>query len=353
MDRIGEDTRIPVVNVREGDVGVLLGFPLGGLLVGSLAGIESLAIGLLVAGSTVGVAVVYAAPPHLTAWDWLANVARYVLLRPRITHSYRPANESPSTEGGVARYAPFAVEESTQELTGIEQAWPGVHAIERTDGTMVAFLELDPANMDFAMADDWAAVQETAAEFANNDLEFPLTLHATTQSFPVERLVRQLDDRLTDDDVSANPVFGELITEYRNHRPADLSDTQQLHFYLGIEVDRIEVYQRYDVEPTPGERITEFPLVGALFTPFMTRREELDDTEVRQAMVDKLDARIETVRTELVDNLSGWTSRRLTTVELFVLVAEFWNGEELGDEDPERLVRTQPALNRQPREGSE
>lgn len=351
MDRIGEENRVPVLDVPEGDVGVLFGVPLAGLLVGSLAH-DLLAIGLLLAGCTLGVAIVYAAPPQLTAWDWLGNVARHVLQRPRVTHSYRPADDNPSTEGGVVQYAPFGVEESTQALTGVEQAWPGAHAIERTDGTMEAFVELDPANMDFAMSDDWEAVQTAAAEFANNELEFPVTLHATTNSFPVERLVRQLDDRLSDDDVQANPVFGELIEEYRDRRPDDLSDTQEVHYYLGVEVDRIEVYQRYDVEPTPGERLTEFPVVGVFFTPFVTRREELDDAEIRTAMFDKLDARIETVQRELVDELSGWSSRRLTTVELVGLVAAFWNGEDLSPADAERVVRRRPALHRQPREGS-
>ncbi|QLD86134.1 hypothetical protein HWV23_10485 [Natronomonas halophila] len=350
MNRLGEDNRIPVINIREGDVGVLLGFPLAGLLIGSLLNIGIVTIGLLFTGLTIGTALVYAAPPQLTAWDWLTDVLRYVTKRPRVTHSYRTADTNPTTEGGLVQYTPFSVDESTQDLTNVRRAWPGANAIERTDGTMEAFIELEPANMDFAMSDDWAAVQRAGEEFANNELGFPLTMYATTRSFPVERLVKQLDDRLEDEDVQANPVFGELIEEYQDKRPDDLADAQELHYYLGVEVDRIEVYKRYGAEQTPGEKLTKFPIIGFLFNPFVTRREQLEESELRAAMFEKLDDRIETVRSEFIDNVSGWTDRRLTTVEIFLLLTEFWNGEELSEDHAEQLIRTEPAVSRSPRE---
>jgi hypothetical protein len=349
MNRLGEDSRIPVVNIREGDVGVLLGFPLAGLLVGSLLNVEFIAIGLLGAGLMAGTALVYAAPPQLTAWDWLTDVLKYIVLRPRVTLNYRTDADQASTEGRLVEYSPFRVDESTQDLTNVKRAWPGANAVERTDGTMGAFIELRPSNMDFAMSDDWAAVQRAGAEFANNELDFPLTMYATTRSFPVERLVQQLDERLEDEDVKQNPVFDNLIKEYRDRRPDNLADAQEVHYYLGVEVDRIEVYKRYGAEQTPGEKLTNFPIIGFLFNPFVTRRERFDEAEVRAAMFEKLDDRIETVRTELVDNVNGWSGRRLSTTELFVLLTEFWNGEELPEENAERLLRSEASLDRQRR----
>lgn len=350
MNRLGDDSRLPVVNIREGDVGVLLGLPIGGLLVGSLTGINWLAIGFLLAGFSLAVAVVYAAPPQLTAWEWLSDLSRYIFKRPRVTLNYRTDDPHDSTDGGMVEYTPFSVEESTQDLTNVRQAWQGVGAVERTDGSMEAFIEVQPSNMDFAMADDWQAVQQAATEFANNELDFPLTLYATTKPFPAGHLVDQLDNRRDDPDVESNPAFQALIEEYRDHRPDDLADTQELRYYLGVEVDRIEVYERHGAEPTPGERLAEFPVIGVLFTPFVTRRAELDEAELRAAMFEKLDARIDTVQSEFVDTVAGWTGRRLSTVELFVLVTEFWNGEDLQPDRADRLIRTSPGLRRTPRE---
>jgi len=349
MNRLGEDNRLPVVNIREGDNGVLLGLPIGGLFLGSLTGSDWLSICLLLGGFMLAVAVVYAAPPQLTAWEWLGDVGRYLLKRPRVTLNYRSDASPESTQGGAVQYMPFSVDESTQDLTDMKQVWPGANAIERTDGTMEAFIETQPSNMDFAMSDDWMAVQQAATEFANNELDFPLTLYTTTKPFPVGQLVEQLDDRLDDEDVKSNPAFAELIEEYRDKRPTDLADTRELHYYLGIEIDPIEVYKQHGAEPTPGERLAEFPLIGLLFTPFVTRHEELSEAERRAAMFKKLDNRVTTVRSEFIDSVSGWSGRRLSTVELFGLLTEFWNGENLSEEHAEQLIRTKPALERRPR----
>ena len=350
MNQLGEENRLPIINAREGDVGILFGLPLAGLIIGSLLGIDSLAIGLLFCGFTVGVAIVYAAPEDRTATEWLGDLSRYVLKRPNVTYNYRTDSENSSTDGGVIEYTPFEVSESTQELMGVKQVWPGAHAIERADGTMEAFVELEPSNMDFAMSEDWATLQESAETFANNEIDFPVSLYVTTRSFPVEEIISQLESRLYDDDVYDNPVFGELIEEYRESRPSDLDNIQSSHYYLGVEADQMEIYQRYDAEKTPLERLAEFPVLGFLLNPFVVKRVELEDAQIRTTLFEKLDDRIQTVRSEFVDNMSGWSCRRLTTTELFYLTIEFWNGDQQSEADAGRLIRTDPVVGRSSRE---
>jgi hypothetical protein len=215
---------------------------------------------------------------------------------------------------------------------------------------MEAYIELTPANMDFAMAEDWASVQAAAETFANTEIDFPLSLHVTTRSFPTDELISQLGSRLHDEDVQDNPVFGELIEEYRLNRQAELTDIQECHYYLGIEADRMEIYRRYETEKTPLERLAEFPVIGFLFTPFVTYREELEEAQIRTSLFEKLDNRIRTVRSEFVDDIAGWSGRRLTATELFALTIKFWNGDEHTEGDAERLIRTNAALSHSQRE---
>jgi hypothetical protein len=349
MNQLGEENRVPILNVAEGDIGVLFGFPITGLFIASLLGADVLLLPLVLLGVTLGTAVVYAVPAQLTAWQWLRDVSRFYFKRPRITHSHERDSDHAPTEGGLVQYTPFTPAERTQDLTNVQRAWPGAGAVQRTDGRMEAFVEIDPANMDFAMAGDWQAVQEAGAEFANSELEFPLTFHATTRSFPVGQLIEQLDDRLSDGDVQDNPAFRELLTEYRDRRPADLADTQRLHYYIGVEVDRLEVYNRYEQEQTPGEKLAEIPLFGLLVQPFVARQHDLDDVEVQAAMFEKLDERIRTVRSEFVENVSGWSATRLSTLELFLLSMEFWNGEECDSETAAGTIRSESAIQREPR----
>jgi hypothetical protein len=211
---------------------------------------------------------------------------------------------------------------------------------------MEALLELSPGNMDFAMSGDWATVQAAGEEFANKELDFPLKFHATTRAFPVDSLVERIDERLTDEDVTQNPIFRDLLEEYRETRPHEMRDRglQEVRYFVGVEVNHLEVYDRFDDERTPVEKLTTIPVVGFLFNPFVTRRERLDVAERRAKMFAKLDDRVETVRRGLVQNASGWSARRLSTVELFVLAMDFWNGETHDYGDPAAVVRENPVV---------
>jgi len=356
MDQFGEESRIPYLNIEEGDVGVLIAFPIVGLFIAGLTGIESLALPFVAGGFGFGVAIVYVSPDHLNAWTWTKDVYRYVK-RPQITFSApeeadSSTNETERSEGGLANYTPFKPDERTQDLTNIERAWPGAGAIQRADGTMEAFIEINPGNMDFAMSDDWAQLQDAGEEFANKELDSKLKLHATTRSFPVEQITENIEDRLNDEDVKENPIFRELLEEYRETRPKEMRDRgiQQMRYYIGVQVTPLEVYDRFRDEGTPAEKLTQFPVIGFLFNPFVTRREDLTDVERRAQMFEKLDSRVNDVRSEFIQQASGWSARRLSTVELFVLNMDFWNGREHDYDEAERVVREQPIIGHSRRE---
>ncbi|GGN24759.1 hypothetical protein [Halarchaeum nitratireducens] len=359
MNQFGEESRIPYFNIEEGDVGVLIAFPIMGLLLAALTGIQSLALPFVAGGLGLGVAIIYVSPSHLNAWTWATDVSQY-LKRPRITFSAPddPAagtNESVRNEGGLANYTPFQPDERTQDLTNVERAWPGAGAIQRSDGAMEAFVEVTPDNMDFAMSDDWAQLQEAGAEFANKELDSKLKFHVTTRSFPVERIVENIEERLTHEDVTENPIFRELLEEYQETRPREMRERgiQQLRFYIGVEVAPIEVYDRFQDEATPAEKLTQFPVIGFLFNPFVTRRENFQAAEQRARMFETLDDRIAAVRSEFVQQASGWSARRLSTVELFTLTMDFWNGHEHDYDDPDSIVRQQSVVDHERREDTD
>lgn len=363
MNKFGEESQLPHLNIAEGDAGVLVGLPLAVLVLTGTLGWDVIALVGTVAAAGFAWGVVYVTPEHISAWTWLTNRLRY-LWRPSVTIG--ALGDVPSSprgtvagtrrgiEWGVGDWRPLSLppDETTEDLTNIERAWPEAGAIERSDGAMEAFLELEPGNMDFAMSNDWQAVVDTAAEFANTKLSSPLKFHVTTRSFPVDDLVGQLEDRLTDPDVQENPRFRALLEDYREKRPREMRDrgAQQLRFFLGVEVHQLEAYNRAHVEPTPAEKLTDLPVIGVLFNPLVTRKEDLSEAERRAKMFTLLEDRRTTVETELAQQIDDWTVRQLSTVELFTLVSEFWNGEgDLDAPEPDRFIREQPVLGRQPR----
>ena len=397
MDRIGETRRVPVLNLPPGDAAVLLGPPVATLLVTSGLGLDALALPAVLAALFVGALTVYAAPAHLTAEQWFRVLARYYGWRPRLTVQHTaPEEDATTTSGGLADPLPVGPDESTQELTGVARALPGAGAVERPDGTLVGYLEVDPANMDFAMSDDWAGAQAAAETFVDSELEYPLTLHASTRPFPVEEVVEHLDahlegtgtattrgtndvdlttdgglgsdtsghgldamDEAEDGDAhgtTAEPPetvadpFRALVAEYRERRPADLADTHAMQYYLGVSVGRHEVIDRFEREPTPGEQLAGLPLVGALVQPFVARRDGMTAPDVRERQLETLERRLRNVRAELVADIDDWSATRLSTLELVVLATTFWTGRERAPEEVAPLVRESPAMTHQSRE---
>ena len=356
MDQFGEESRLPYLNIDEGDVGVLIAFPIIGLFIAGFAGVESLALPFVASGFGLGVAVIYVSPGHLSAWTWTKDVYRYAK-RPRITFSVpEQPDSSPNkidrNEGGLAAYTPFKSDERTQDLTNVKRAWPGAGAIQRGDGTMESFIEITPGNMDFAMSRDWARLQKAGEEFANKGLDSKLKFYVTTRSFPVERITETIEKRLKDDEVKQNPIFRELLEEYREKRTEEMRDggIQQIRYYIGVRVTPLEVYDRYRDEGTPAEKLTRFPIIGFLFNPFVTRREGLRSVERQARMFERLDSRVNDLRAEFIQQASGWSARRLSTVELFVLNMDFWNGREHDYDDADRVVREQPIIGHARRE---
>ncbi len=332
----------PLPGIREGDIGVLVGTPIVTALGFSIVA-DALVIPGLLLGVVLGALVTYVTPSHQNARSWLQAVLRYVRRQPVTV-------QGPRGRTTPGRSHPFVLEEDTAELTSVTRAYPDAAAVQRSDGTVRAYLELKPGNMDFAMSDDWANVQSAATAFVNDDLTFPLTMYATTRAFPTERLVNDLTQRLSDPDVSENERLTELIESYIDSRPAEIDSrgARDVRYYLGVEVSELDALDRYDRERTPVEKLARIPLLGICITPLLSRRDGRSDEELRNAQLRLLDERIRLVRHELVDAIDGWSERRLDTEELLFLEFEYWNGTHDGV-DRATLVQNNTPLENYPR----
>lgn len=353
MDNIGEEKRVPVIGIRMAEVHFVVGLGFLGLMVAQSVPVEQLSGPILLGTPLLGILVVYASPSHMTTTKWLASSWRYVK-RPTVTFA---ASESApgdqKNQGGLANATPFEPDERTQELTHVERAWPDRGAILRTDGVVEAFVELEADNMDFATADDWASRQRAATEYLNKGLEKDLKFHATTESFDIQSVVERLEERLSDPDVKERPTLRVLLEEYREKRPREMRDrgTQQVRYYLGVSVRESEIAESTQFEKTPAEKLGRLPVLGLLFSPFVTRSDDLTEAEVYERLTDRLDQRINDARNNFLQNATGFRARRLSTVELFALNARFWNGRAgVAEETLADAIAGSTVVDRSPRE---
>jgi len=101
---------------------------------------------------------------------------------------------------------------------------------------------------------------------------------------------------------------------------------QQVRYYIGVEVSPIEVYDRFRDEGNARREADPVPVIGFLFNPFVTRRETSPMSNVAPRCSRNSTVASTTCAPSSSNRPQGWSARRLSTVELFVLNMDFWNG---------------------------
>lgn len=356
MRQIGTSNYIPILNIRSADLwliiyttiatGVFFGF------IGSALSVDDLLLVGTVVGVILGAATVIANPTERRAWAWV-KTAIASLLTPNIVYAASATSERTArNEGGAMNYTPFKPDERTQDWVGVTRVLAGAGAAVRKDGKMEAFVELVPDNMDFATDDEWRARQRIAHQFVNNNLVGDLKFYATTRSFDLDAYIDRLRDRLNDDDVRHRPVIRELAHEYTERRPVEIRSQglQQVRYYIGLTVRPTDVQDARSEEPTPKEKLSRVPVLGALFTPFVERTAALPQSEREQKMVEELEARIEAFRSQYVSKMPGLYARRLSSVEMLALNARYFNhGDDPTYDTIEQVMGGGPAMRSRPR----
>lgn len=349
MDRIGVEDQVGLFGWVRGDAyaaggGFLIGLVTTTILFNGIWVVAGGPIGIFIGGLAVK-----ASPSHVDTVTWLKDITSYVLAPNRIYTASAYADSEARNEGGLKNLTPFKPDTRTEDLTGIERAWPGANAVLRSDGLIEGVIELHPPNMDFASTSETRTLQAECKRFANEELvsHEEAKLHMTTEPFEIESLQNRLEDRLTDADVRERPVFQEMIRELKDHRPDQLKSegTQQIRFFFVVTISPWEAQTKYEGEPTPEEKLSTTPIVGPIVRRLTdddtTGGDSLSETERHQQMIEALHDRMYAFETDFIGELDDYDSRRLSTIEQFALGARFWNGNKDAYNDIEGLVRTQ------------
>lgn len=345
VDRIGEQNTIPYFGVRSSDVWLIAGATFTAAVFAAVGGLGwgSLVVAFLTL--ILGLYLFYVTPVHTPISSWLANMWRY-MKRPGVTYSAAADSGSGKrNEGGVANKTPFKPDERTEDLTGIRRAWVGDAAVLRRDGRLEGAIEIDAGNMDFAPAPEWRDLKELGQEFVNKHTHSELKLHISTQEFGLESLTGRLEQRLEDPEIQSRPTLAALLKEYRERRPRQMADEglQQHRIFLMLTVNPREIEDSHTGESTPAEKTARLPLIGRLLGRVpgteVGRSRTLSDLEQHNQMVEKLDKRLETIREELVRGEPKWSASRVSTIELFQLEAQFWNGHQVDDSAIDKTLR--------------
>jgi len=335
LDSLTEPSELPYVNIRTGDFWMVAGLAAAGYLVAvrlSL-GLPGLVVTVGVF-AVIGVDLVRSAPPYCTALEWVRAIVTYFRSPSKFANASHAHLET-SNSLRAAIEAPT----STREQTRIARFYPPYGVYERTDGTFETMLEYTPPNMDFATDEDYRELMNMISDwYNNNEINFDITIHATTQPADVGEYFRKLHQRIEDTEHEYNETFRMLLEEMRAGRKQQLklSNTEILRVYFIISVEPGDVADVVGGDDSATDRSRLFQLLSRLTPGTREDEEELpDDISTREVkrrrMEKKLNKRVQRMY-ELAIGRSIATDadiRQLTAPEAAAVQESFWTGRSL------------------------
>ena len=282
----------------------------------SVAGypIQTLTLPVAALAGLVGIAFVYLTPAYATSLDWLATIVGYHRSEREVAH------------------------EAAREFTQLERVFEARDALERTDGTILGFVQVEPPMNALATDAEWKRQAESFQDFCNTIVEFPIQLYATTRPFPVEDYLDHYTERLGDPDVEANPKLARLITEYREWYRTDLTERRMTirDHYVIVPVRPADV--QFDDDSVRGS-LARVPFVGLVVRAL---RAPPRATE-REAQLATLDERLRQVEAG-IRGIEGCDAHRISAGQATQVLSEFWAGKPRGDRDFSKALRTTPIV---------
>ncbi len=332
----GVEKKIPLLGWRQSDTLFVLALTIFGFLLG----LEYQYIWVLTTGIGLitGLVIVYAKPSSLNIFEAVKIGVEY-LLRPKIIRSASKSSDPEArNKGGLLDNTPFQPEERSQDLTTVKLAFPGESAVLTEDGRMERMIEIRGESMDFAPPEVWGGRQEIGQELANRVDADRLKIHFDNMDFEFGKVVERLEKRLEDPDIKSSPAARQLLKEYYNERPKKMEEQglQESRFFVVLAVAKKDVSVGYTDEPTLVEKLSNVPLVGSVVkrvTSYESSEESATSKkeELHKKMIDELDELSRQVEDNYITSTDGYTYKRLSSVEMMVLLARFNNKPDIDE----------------------
>jgi hypothetical protein len=255
-----------------------------------------------------GALFVYLTPAHLTTIQWIELFLGFQSRATRLPH------------------------DAARQQTHVAAIHSTEGVVERTDGALLAFIQVAPPPMALATDAEWEQKADSFQEFLNTAVDFPIQVYSTTQPFPVDEYLTHYESRRTDPDVQSNPRLATLIDEYVSWYRTELTQRRMTirDHYVIIAVRPAEV--RFDRESLV-QKLTVVPVLGVFIKVVLAPRRDAE----RAAMFDAIADRLQVVERGL-RAIEGCDARHVEATEAAELLASFWRGEQVQYGDPSRVL---------------
>jgi hypothetical protein len=312
LDQLGEDETLLSTDYTFADL-KLFGpaFVVGFVIVGMMpAGwsVLGLVLGGLVMLAAAG--IIWAAPPHRVAHEWLTDAASFHWKKLRGKTLMLPHDSDDDTDA--------------RTLTNVGSVLRRWNSIERTDGALVGAMQVHPANMALGDRDDWEDAADALAGFLRS-ISFDVQIYSTARPVDASEIVDPYRERLGDPDVRENDQLRNVIRAYRDRLPKEFERrrTSVREYYITVSVSETDAKL---ANQGVMDTLRDAPYVGKLFEFIGRGRNDFSDGEILVRQQRELNSHLRSVRRGITE-LPDCRPEQVTAARLADLLEEFWTGE--------------------------
>jgi hypothetical protein len=326
LDQLGEDETLLSTDYTPADL-KLFGpaFLLVILIVGAMPpgwGVLGFALGGVVMAGAAG--IIWYAPPHRVAHDWLTDVAAFRYKKLRGQTLMLPHDSDDDSDA--------------RTLTNVDTVLRRWNSVKRTDGGLVGAVRVHPANMALGDRGDWKTAANALAGFLRS-ISFDVQIYSTARPVDASQLVEPYRDRLDDPDVRDNDQLRSVIRAYRDRLPKEFERrrTSVREYYIIVSVREMDAKLA-----TQGmmDTLRDAPYVGTFFEFVGAGRSDFTEGELLVRQQRELNSRLRGVRRGITE-LPDCRPEEVTAARLTDLLEEYWTGEPSRyDEEKPGSIRT-------------
>jgi hypothetical protein len=312
LDQLGEDETLLSTDYTAADL-KLFGpaFVLVILIVGAMPpgwGILGFALGGVVLIGTAG--LIWKAPPHRVAYDWLTDVVAFQMKKFRGKTLMLPHDSDDDSE--------------TRTLTNVDSVLRRWNSVKRTDGGLVGAMRVHPANMALGDESDWETAATALAGFLRS-ISFDVQIYSTARPVDASQIVEPYRDRLDDPDVRDNDRLRGVIRAYRDKLPKEFERrrTSVREYYIIVSVREMDVKL---ANQGWMDTLRDAPYVGTFFEFVGAGRSDLSEGEILVRQQRELNSRLRSVRRGIT-GLPDCRPEKVSAARLTDLLEEYWTGE--------------------------
>lgn len=233
----------------------------------------------------------------------------------------------------------------TRNKLGINRIYPNYNVVEREDGSMLSFIELSGVDIEvLGTQQEWRSHASALMNTLNGNVDEDIQIFMPMRQYDPTAQVSMLEERSNDPKIMDDDLLTWYSIDRINFHQAMAEEGFYRKFYVIIRTNKSEVVSENAYQQTGIVAVLDsiHPALKQMYTSIRDMQFGiLSPREVKNKQLNQANEKATSYAT-IFEGKSGGQTRVLSGNEIGVLMKEFWEGRNIGEDQAEEYLRTQP-----------